>query len=171
MRAKFCKDEQLGEFILSTNASESKSPVISQTIHTKDPGDPLRYEVKRTGYYCVGTYAPEESEYKAVIEFRNAYGELPAAQIAKLPFYGGLTIVYAVIGMLVLLVLLCQDIAYIDSASGGFCMSKIAMIYVSSSFCKSYRSLAYMTSTRPKLHHCNHHIPHCRATYDMGLLW
>ena len=33
--------------------------------------------------------------------FRNAYGELPAAQIAKLPFYGGLTIVYAVIGVYV----------------------------------------------------------------------
>lgn len=31
--------------------------------------------------------------------FQNAYGELPAAQIAKLPFYGGITIVYAVIGM------------------------------------------------------------------------
>ena len=30
-------------------------------------------------------------------EFRNAYGELPGAQIPKLPFYGGLTIVYAVI--------------------------------------------------------------------------
>lgn len=37
-------------------------------------------------------------EYTAVVEFRNAYGELPAAQIAKLPFYGGLTIVYAVVG-------------------------------------------------------------------------
>ena len=33
-----------------------------------------------------------------MVEFRNAYGELPAAQIAKLPFYGGITIVYAVIG-------------------------------------------------------------------------
>lgn len=36
-----------------------------------------------------------------MVEFRNAYGELPAAQIAKLPFYGGLTIVYAVVGMYV----------------------------------------------------------------------
>lgn len=33
-----------------------------------------------------------------MVTFRNSYGELPAAQIAKLPFYGGLTIVYAVIG-------------------------------------------------------------------------
>ena len=68
-------------------------------MHLKDPGEPLRYEVKKTGYYCVGTYGYTASDYKAVVEFRNAYGELPAAQIAKLPFYGGLTIVYAVVGM------------------------------------------------------------------------
>lgn len=47
----------------------------------------------------MGTYGYSDVEYKAAVEFRNAYGELPAAQIAKLPFYGGLTIVYAVIGM------------------------------------------------------------------------
>jgi hypothetical protein len=39
------------------------------------------------------------TEYSAVVEFRNSYGELPAAQIAKLPFYGALTIVYAAMGM------------------------------------------------------------------------
>lgn len=41
----------------------------------------------------------DKLEYKGAVIFRNAYGELPAAQIAKLPFYGGLTIAYAVIGM------------------------------------------------------------------------
>jgi hypothetical protein len=58
---------------------------------------PTKYDIKKTGYYCVGTYAPTGIDYTAVVEFRNAYGELPAAQIAKLPFYGGLTIVYAVL--------------------------------------------------------------------------
>lgn len=28
------------------------------------------------------------------MEFRNAYGELPGTQIPKLPFYGGITILY-----------------------------------------------------------------------------
>jgi hypothetical protein len=56
--------------------------------------------VKNTGYYCVATEAAtEETEYKAVVEFRNAYGELAASQIAKLPFYGGMTLVYAVMGI------------------------------------------------------------------------
>jgi hypothetical protein len=54
--------------------------------------------VKKTGYYCVGTTAFSNDDYTAIVEFRNAFGELPAAQIAKLPFYGGLTITYAVIG-------------------------------------------------------------------------
>lgn len=37
--------------------------------------------------------------YVGVVEFRNAFGELPAAQIAKLPFYAAVTIVYAFMAM------------------------------------------------------------------------
>ncbi len=59
----------------------------------------MNYPIKKTGYFCVGTYGYSAEDYKAVVEFRNAYGELQAAQIANLPFYGGLTIVYAVMGM------------------------------------------------------------------------
>lgn len=39
------------------------------------------------------------NDYKAVVEFRNAYGELPATQIPKLPFYGGITILYALVAV------------------------------------------------------------------------
>lgn len=61
----------------------------------------MNYPVKKTGFYCVSTYGYSGRDYTALVEFRNAYGELPASQIAKLPFYGALTIVYAVIGMYV----------------------------------------------------------------------
>lgn len=47
----------------------------------------------------MSTYGYSGDDYRGVVEFRNAYGELPAAQIPKLPFYGGLTIVYAVVGL------------------------------------------------------------------------
>ena len=78
----------------------ARNPVLTKSVHLKDP-EPLNYPVVKTGYYCVGTFGFSGTEYKAVVEFRNAYGELQAAQIAKLPFYGGLTIVYAVMGMYV----------------------------------------------------------------------
>ena len=63
----------------------------------KDP-PAVNYPVKKTGYYCVLTTAFSHDDYTVIVEFRNAFGELPAAQIAKLPFYGSLTITYAVIG-------------------------------------------------------------------------
>lgn len=74
--------------------------IYTKAIHLKDPGLPINYPITKTGYYCVGTtgFSPGDVQYTATVEFRNAYGELPAAQIAKLPFYGGITIVYAVIG-------------------------------------------------------------------------
>ena len=96
VESNLCED--IGAFILSENATErSKNPIISQAIHLKDP-KAINYPIRRTGFYCVSTYAYSGDDYNAVVEFRNSYGELPAAQIAKLPFYGGLTIVYAVLG-------------------------------------------------------------------------
>lgn len=98
---KWCNANQTGEFILAENATEiSKNLIFTKAVHLKDPGLPINYGIKKTGYYCVGStgYTPDGVQYTATVEFRNAYGELPAAQIAKLPFYGGITIVYAVIG-------------------------------------------------------------------------
>lgn len=80
------------------NATEtSQNVIITQAVHLNQP-PAVNYQIKKTGYYCVGTYGFSNQNYKAIVEFRNAYGELPAAQIAKLPFYGGLAIMYAVVG-------------------------------------------------------------------------
>ena len=96
---KLCNQTQSGEFLLTRNATEkSRNQILTTSIHLRDP-KPLKYLVKRTGYYCAASLSDDDVDYKGVVEFRNAYGELPAAQIAKLPFYGGLTIAYALIGM------------------------------------------------------------------------
>ncbi|CRG90646.1 Membrane protein PTM1 [Talaromyces islandicus] len=98
VEAKLCSQDELGAFILAENAKEnSKNPILSQAVNLKDPAA-INYPIKNTGFYCVSTFAYSGHEYEGVIEFRNAYGELPGAQIAKLPFYGGLTLVYALIG-------------------------------------------------------------------------
>ncbi|KAI5357663.1 hypothetical protein Slin15195_G035400 [Septoria linicola] len=97
--AGLCEEADLGQFILAANATEaSKSLIRTEAIHLKDPGA-INYPIKKTGYYCISTAAYSATEYTAIAEFRNAFGELPAAQIAKLPFYAGLTIVYAFLAM------------------------------------------------------------------------
>lgn len=99
--AKLCTQEDVGSFVLTKNATDaSQSPIISKAIHLNNP-DAIKYPVHKTGFYCVSTYAYSGEDYNAAVTFRNSYGELPAAQIAKLPFYGALTIVYAVVGMYV----------------------------------------------------------------------
>ena len=99
MDAGYCTQEQIGSFILEANATEvSKNEIKTESVHLKDPA-PLQYNVKKTGYYCVGTFGYSAPDYKAVVEFRNAFGELQAAQIPKLPFYGAMTIVYAVMAI------------------------------------------------------------------------
>lgn len=91
--------EKLGAFILAKNATEvSRSKIVSEAIKINDP-PAINYPVKRTGYYCVGTFAFSDSDYKGVVTFRNAFGELPGAQIAKLPFYAAITLVYAFVAM------------------------------------------------------------------------
>ncbi|KAI9875217.1 MAG: hypothetical protein M1830_008728 [Pleopsidium flavum] len=98
LHAGLCNETEVGSFILAENATDTSiNPIITQAIHLKEP-PATKYRIMKTGYYCVSTYGYSAEEYRAIVEFRNAYGELPAAQIAKLPFYGGLTIVYAVIG-------------------------------------------------------------------------
>ncbi|KAF2468707.1 uncharacterized protein BDR25DRAFT_230241 [Lindgomyces ingoldianus] len=104
-----CNETHKGEWILADNSDMlSKNYIRTAAIHLKEPR-PINYPVAsaaqakmtlRTGYYCVATAAYSDNiDYTAIVSFRNAYGELPAAQIAKLPFYGGITIVYAVIGI------------------------------------------------------------------------
>ena len=96
--AGFCKEDDIGSYILVVNATEkSKNTIHNEAVHLKDP-KAINYPIRRTGYYCVSTFAYSSHEYDGVVEFRNSYGELPAAQIAKLPFYGGLAITYVVLG-------------------------------------------------------------------------
>ncbi|KAI9743859.1 MAG: hypothetical protein M1818_002593 [Claussenomyces sp. TS43310] len=94
----YCNSTELGQFLLAPNATDASQNTIKTTaIHLNDP-PATNFYVRSTGYYCVGTLGlSDDTSYKAIVEFRNAYGELSGAQIAKLPFYGGLAIAYAVL--------------------------------------------------------------------------
>ncbi|EAA27169.1 hypothetical protein GE21DRAFT_4478 [Neurospora crassa] len=95
--AGYCNTTNVGEYILAPNATAlSKNIVFTDAIHLKKSA-PVKYQIKNTGYYCVLTDKYTADRYEALVEFRNAYGELPATQIPKLPFYGGITILYALV--------------------------------------------------------------------------
>ncbi|KAF3059792.1 Membrane protein PTM1 [Daldinia childiae] len=96
VKAGLCND--IGTWILSPNATEkSENLILTKAIHLNSSA-PIHYEIKKTGYYCIAAYGfGNTKEFMGVAEFREAYGELPATQIPKLPFYGGITILYAVV--------------------------------------------------------------------------
>lgn len=97
VEAGFCNQTDIGRFIVSDEASEkSVNVILSKAIHLKESA-PIKYPITKTGYFCVVTEKFSANNYEAIVEFRNAYGELPATQIPKLPFYGGITIAYALV--------------------------------------------------------------------------
>lgn len=109
MALNYCNATHKGEYLIQPDAdAKSKNYIRTAGIHLKKP-QAINYPVAnpgqqklplKTGYYCVVTQALQpDVTYKAIVTFQNAYGELPAAQIAKLPFYGGITILYAVVGI------------------------------------------------------------------------
>ncbi|RHZ44712.1 hypothetical protein Glove_712g22 [Diversispora epigaea] len=60
------------------------------------------YNVSRTGYYCAWALRSDVDsveEFSLSVDWNNPYGELPAADYPKLPFYGLLSLVYLAIGI------------------------------------------------------------------------
>ncbi|KAF9776496.1 hypothetical protein IL306_005310 [Fusarium sp. DS 682] len=93
----YCNKTDIGKFILNPDVDKkSSSVVLTKAVHLNDAA-PINYAIKKTGYYCVLTDVVNTKKYDLVVEFRNAYGELEATQIPKLPFYGGMSILYALL--------------------------------------------------------------------------
>jgi len=95
----WCTADQIGQFLLKPNATRISNHKIQTAAVHLDKDGPIMYPIESTGYYCIFTDRFTASKYEAVVEFRNAYGELPASQIPKLPFYSGMTLLYAVVAM------------------------------------------------------------------------
>ncbi|EEP80129.1 conserved hypothetical protein [Uncinocarpus reesii 1704] len=100
IKAGLCDEKSLGMFILEPNATtRARSTLVTMAVNLTD-AQPIKYPVKKSGFYCVVTFPFSGDDYSGIVTFRNAYGELSAPQIPKLAFYGGLTIFYAVIGVI-----------------------------------------------------------------------
>lgn len=91
--ASLCDMLELGMF-LHTGDLTNTSVRIGQFDHLGAAN--LSYPIKATGYYCLSTFLPTENNiYRGTIDFQNAFGQLSASEIPKLPAYGILTVAYA----------------------------------------------------------------------------
>ena len=78
----------------------SRGSIFTRAIDLSEPKS-WKYYIEITSYYCVATVAMNpELHYNGIVEWRNAFGELNAGDYPKLPFYGALGIVYALVGAL-----------------------------------------------------------------------
>jgi len=96
VEAGLCNTTNIGEYILAPDYEKSTNIILTKAIHLNNT-KAIKYDITKTGYFCVLTDRYTAEKYEVIVEFRNAYGELPASQIPKLPFYGGITILYALV--------------------------------------------------------------------------
>ncbi|SCU97471.1 LAMI_0F10198g1_1 [Lachancea mirantina] len=80
-----------------TQENKTLSAPITSFYQTSEGKWDSKYPIRSTGYYCVVAYSQDETaKFSATVNFRNAFGQLPAAEINKLPLYGLLAIFYVV---------------------------------------------------------------------------
>ncbi|KAK4055494.1 hypothetical protein OIV83_000040 [Microbotryomycetes sp. JL201] len=116
--SKLCTENDLGRFIVTPASPDSSSspgssifttsvrfdPVPSAPINAQDKElgtGPYRYNVKKTGYYCVGHVpvvlqdSTRNTTYQGVVDFENVFkGHLPASEYPKVHFYFVMVLVY-----------------------------------------------------------------------------
>ncbi|OBA20787.1 hypothetical protein METBIDRAFT_205825 [Metschnikowia bicuspidata var. bicuspidata NRRL YB-4993] len=94
LEAGVCSQSQYGSFIAG---SDTANTTIQIAKLTQLGFANLTYPVTNTGYYCVSTFSTlSDAKYKGFVSFQNAFGQLSASEIPKLPAYGILTLCYAV---------------------------------------------------------------------------
>lgn len=135
---------------------------MTRAVHLKE-ASPIHYSLKKTGYYCVVTEGFTIEKYKAVVEFRNAYGELPATQIPKLPFYGAMSIIYALIASY-------WTFLYYQHRH-DICMGFFFPVPLAPRKLEMGTIITCANSGRPKLHHGYIGLSCGGNAHYLGILW
>ncbi|CAG8510650.1 17327_t:CDS:2, partial [Dentiscutata heterogama] len=95
-----CTDSQLNSIVFNKDASS----IVDHVFYFNSTGEDRSfiYHVNKTGFYCVAalSFEGKGGDFMIRIDWRNPYGELPASDYPKLPFYGLLSLVYLVIGVI-----------------------------------------------------------------------
>lgn len=100
VNAGLCQSDHIGTFIVDEGDERPYAQIYTQKISAADP-QAVTYPVQKTGYYCVSTYpSSNDVKYKGVGVYQNAFGQLAASEIPKLPFFGGAALAYLVVLLL-----------------------------------------------------------------------
>ncbi|TPX39806.1 hypothetical protein SeMB42_g03850 [Synchytrium endobioticum] len=103
-----CPESDKGKVIVNTTSSHPPTSAILNELHhfnaqylNRTGTDVVRfsYQVNTTGFYCVAAMSMQNIPFIATVEWENPYGQLPAIEYPKLPFYGFLSIIFMIIGV------------------------------------------------------------------------
>lgn len=93
-----CTEDQRFQFLYNDN-STSFAPIKTDILTDLGTND-FSYIVPETGYYCIAAYNPPYdgvvNNFDMIVNFHNAFGNLPASEIPLLSLYGLLAVIYAV---------------------------------------------------------------------------
>lgn len=93
-----CTSDELYQFIIDGNVTTNA--IVKTDVLTELGTNEFSYHVTKTGYYCIAAFNPPYkggvNKFKMMVNFHNAFGNLPASQIPLLSLYGLLAVVYAV---------------------------------------------------------------------------
>ncbi|KTW29680.1 hypothetical protein T552_00889 [Pneumocystis carinii B80] len=92
-----CEEKDNNSFLVNTEMKNIPT-IFMKKIDIKNTTR-VKYDVKYTGYYCVGLIPIPFSKYYATINWNNYYGKLPAPEYPKLVMYGFLSGIYLFIGI------------------------------------------------------------------------
>ncbi|CAN3369798.1 hypothetical protein DICA4_F24608 [Diutina catenulata] len=90
---KLCTKDQFGTYLYTPH----KNSTIFTAKMDRLGRAQIEYNITRTGYYCVSTVSMHQRHYKGQVSFQNAFGYLSASEVPKLPAYGIMAVLYAVI--------------------------------------------------------------------------
>ncbi|KAF9328962.1 hypothetical protein BG006_007923 [Podila minutissima] len=104
LKAQLCNEADMGKVIIDTSvASSVQSQVLDFSVEEDQGNQFFYYPIHKTGFYCVKAWPvmvnQKETIYEGHIRFNNHHGALAGSDYPKLPFYGALSLTYAVIGI------------------------------------------------------------------------
>ncbi|CAB4406068.1 unnamed protein product [Rhizophagus irregularis] len=147
----FCSESQENNFIVPINETTS---IVTHFFNLKSKDTyTFNYPINKTAFYCVATSPVnnDDTQYFVTIDWQNPYGELPASEYPKLPFYGALSLIYLVIGIvwMTLSIIHRHDILPVQNYISGVILFLMLEMAFNWGYWENYNSYGHSCSNIP----------------------